>query len=121
MRRIFLTASSLKDSPDPLSMTRKAKIPMRLREQVWTTHCGETYRHKCAVSWCTTRVTVFDFECGHNVPESSGGATDLDNLRPICSKCNKSMGSTFTIDEFSRISNPATNEFACFRFRCLKS
>jgi len=101
-------------------MARKQRIPMSLRQQVWVTHCGETYKHRCAVSWCNQLVTPFDFECGHNVPESKGGATDLDNLRPICSKCNKSMGNSYSIDEFSKIANPAANEFSCFRFRCVR-
>ena len=36
-------------------------------------------------------MNVFDFHVGHNVPESKGGATNIDNLKPICSRCNSSM------------------------------
>jgi hypothetical protein len=36
-------------------------------------------------------------------------------LRPICSKCNKSMGDDYTIDEFSDISERSTNRWECFR------
>ena len=96
-------------------MARKLRIPLALREQVWIHHFGETYKHKCSVTWCTTIMNVFNFECGHNVPESKGGSTDISNLQPICSKCNKSMGNTYTIDEFSKIANPAQNPFSCFR------
>jgi len=35
------------------------------------------------------------------VPDLDNILTDLDNLRPICSDCNKSMGNRFTIDEYS--------------------
>jgi 5-methylcytosine-specific restriction endonuclease McrA len=84
----------------------KAKIPLALREQVWLFYCGERFKRKCLVAWCENIMTVFNFESGHNVPESKGGATQLSNLRPICSKCNKSMGDRYTIDEFSKLSRP---------------
>ena len=83
----------------------KKKIPLALREQVWILYCGDKlFKHKCLVNWCENIMTPFNFEAGHNVPESKEGPTDLDNLRPICSKCNKSMGDTYTIDEFSELS-----------------
>lgn len=96
---------------------RKIAIPRALREQVWIVWVGKKFNNKCSVSWCTNIISVFDFECGHNVPESKGGSTDLSNLRPICGKCNRSMGDEYTIDEFSAISRPAPNIFECFRFR----
>jgi hypothetical protein len=51
-------------------------------------------------------VTVFNFEAGHNIPESKGGPTTHDNLRPICSGCNKAMGNRYTIDEFGELYPP---------------
>ena len=97
----------------------KAKIPCALREQVWLTFCGDKYfKHKCLVSWCENTITVFNFEVGHNVPESKGGATDINNLRPICAKCNRSMGDDYTIDEFSALSAPknAKHLWECFKY-----
>lgn len=83
----------------------KQKIPLALREQVWLLHLGDRlFKHKCMVSWCENIITPFTFEVGHNIPESKGGSTDLNNLRPICAKCNRSMGSEYTIDEFSSLS-----------------
>ena len=96
----------------------KKKIPMALREQVWIIYFGDrNFKHKCHVQWCENQVTPFTFEVGHNVPESKGGLTDLDNLRPICSKCNKSMGDDYTIDEFSELSKRTSKMFECFRFK----
>ena len=95
------------------------KIPAALREQVWIHHCKEKFHHKCLVSWCSTIMTPFNFEVGHNIPASKGGSTDLSNLRPICSKCNKSMGNIYTIDEFSKLSKPvqvSPNLWECFRY-----
>lgn len=83
----------------------KAKIPKALREQVWRKHMGDQFKSKCVVTWCTNTINVFDFEVGHNIPESKGGVTLLENLRPICSRCNKSMGARYTIDEWNRIDN----------------
>ncbi len=96
----------------------KKKIPLALREQVWLLYFGDrNFKNKCHVEWCENRVTPFTFEVGHNVPESKGGTTDIDNLRPICSKCNKSMGDDYTIDEFSELSKRTSKMFECFRFK----
>lgn len=97
-------------------MGKKQKIPLALREQVWILYLGETkFKHKCNVKWCENIITPFNFEVGHNIPESKGGATNIDNLRPICSKCNKSMGSQYSIDEFSELSKRTINHWECFR------
>ncbi len=86
----------------------KEKIPKALREQVWLTHKGKKYEAKCSISWCKNRITVFDFQSGHNIPESKGGSTDITNLVPICSRCNSSMNDNYTIDEWSKLSKPVS-------------
>jgi hypothetical protein len=80
---------------------RKATIPKALREQVWLTTMNKTFEGKCPVVWCTNTINAFDFQCGHNVPESKGGKTTLDNLIPLCGRCNVSMGDRYTIDEWN--------------------
>ena len=84
--------------------TKKTKIPKALREQVWITHFGKTFEHKCYIKWCSNIITAFDFETGHNIPESKGGKTVIENLFPLCSRCNKSMNNNYTIDEFNLLS-----------------
>jgi hypothetical protein len=84
----------------------KDKIPKALKEQVWLSHIGKHYQSNCTIPWCSNIITVFDFHCGHNIPESKGGATDISNLRPICSRCNLSMNDSYTIDEWTKLSNP---------------
>ena len=82
---------------------KKKTIPKALREQVWL-HCfGETYKHSCYISWCQNNITVFNFHTGHNIPESKGGTLSLENLRPICARCNHSMGCRYTITEWTRL------------------
>lgn len=98
-----------------MSLCRK-KIPKALREHVWIVYCGEKFKHKCIVTWCENIITPFNFDVGHNVPVSKGGENNLNNLRPICSNCNKSMSDTYTIEEFSKLSSRTTNLWECFKF-----
>ncbi len=79
---------------------RKQKISAALREQVWVQHNGHVFDKKCAVTWCTNVITVFNFQCGHDIPESKGGPTNITNLYPICGKCNLSMSNTYTFKEW---------------------
>jgi 5-methylcytosine-specific restriction endonuclease McrA len=90
----------------PRTPTAKATIPRALREQVWIQYAGRVFERKCIIPWCSNTMTVFDFHVGHDVPESAGGATELANLRPICARCNLSMGATYTVAEWSRLSAP---------------
>lgn len=94
----------------------KARIPSALRQQVWLVYAGKRFETKCVVDWCTNLITPFTFEVGHNIPESKGGKLDINNLRPVCPSCNRSMSDDYTIEEFSKISSPAENPWACFKF-----
>jgi len=49
---------------------KKATIPLALRQQVWKTYVGEKFASKCLVGWCTNQITAFEFDVGHNLPES---------------------------------------------------
>jgi len=84
----------------------KDKIPKALREQVWLRHMGKKYQSKCKIVWCENIISVFDFQCGHDIPESHGGETSIENLVPICSRCNLSMSNTYTIKEWNQFSKP---------------
>jgi len=81
----------------------KEPIPKRIRELVWTTNNGETFSHKCYVTWCDNTMNVFNFQVGHDIPESKGGTIDIDNLKPICASCNLSMSNKYTITEWSKL------------------
>jgi hypothetical protein len=79
---------------------KKVKIPLALREQVWVQKMGKVFEGKCTTVWCSNKISVFDFECGHNIPESKGGPTVIENLVPICARCNRSMSNTYTFQEW---------------------
>jgi hypothetical protein len=83
---------------------RKKHIPAALREAVWIHRMGRTFEGKCPTTWCKNTITVFDFQSGHDIPESKGGPTNLENLIPICSRCNLSMGNEYTFKEWCAIS-----------------
>jgi len=70
----------------------KLRIPQKLREEVWIQSMGLKYSGPCMTPWCTSCISVFDFHVAHKVAESKGGSTTLDNLIPLCAKCNLSMG-----------------------------
>lgn len=79
-------------------MSKKEKIEGNLRRAVWEkwaspgsgiVNCYACYR----------LISVFDFICGHVIPESRGGPTTVGNLRPICNKCNLLMA-TIDLNEY---------------------
>lgn len=100
---------------------RKKKIAAALREQVWLKAMGPIFGGRCTVKWCSNDITVFNFQCGHLLAESKGGPTVLENLRPICSRCNQSMG-TMHMDQWEQLGGAKrpgwwSRLFQCFKFR----
>ena len=67
-------------SESPTAEYRKKSIPKALREQVWVQNIGPVFHAKCKVGWCKNRITPFDYQCGHIVPESKGGPTVLEKI-----------------------------------------
>jgi len=103
----------------PYQPSKKKKIPKALLEQVWITHMGEQFSAKCAIKWCQNRINAFDFQCGHNIPESKGGKTNVQNLIPICGRCNISMSNQYTIDEWNKkFAEPVQPKRSWKRFIC---
>lgn len=86
-------AEKLDDSKKVKKVVKKAKekIPATVRNVVWSQYNGENAYGKC---YCcnTENISKANFECGHVISEKNGGGITIDNLRPICGLCNKSMG-----------------------------
>lgn len=68
----------------------KAKIPSRLRQEVWETNIGDKFWGNCFV--CNMRINVLEFACGHIVSEFTGGKMVLENMKVVCKSCNSKMG-----------------------------
>ena len=98
---------------------KKKKIPKALREAVWIKHAGKNFQMKCSTPWCPNTISSFDFQTGHNIPESKGGATTIDNLVPICSRCNQSMSNVYTFDEWCKLNAPPKPSLWARLFCCV--
>lgn len=61
---------------------------------------GKVYETKCYVDWCENIIDVFNYHVGHDKPESEGGTLDINNIKPICARCNLSMIDNYTIEEW---------------------
>jgi 5-methylcytosine-specific restriction endonuclease McrA len=107
-------------NPTPARRRSRSKesIPKAIREQVWLKYQGSAFEAKCTVTWCKNKINTFDFHVGHNVPESKGGTLDITNLRPICARCNLSMGANYTIAEWNKLGAPYTPSFIARFFSC---
>ncbi len=105
------SSKKIKKEPAPPKAKpyKKRKIPAALREAVWIKTMGRKFEGKCPVVWCPNIITAFNFQAGHNVPESKGGKTILPNLIAICDRCNFSMGNQYTITEWNAIHAPGTS------------
>jgi hypothetical protein len=70
---------------------RKTNLPHAFREKVWTHYLGNSGESQC---FCCEKniITPFRFECAHIIADSKGGSSDVSNLLPCCSVCNRSMG-----------------------------
>jgi hypothetical protein len=80
---------------------RKQTISKALKISVWNKYIGEDIgKYKCLC--CNiTDITQLKFHVGHIIAEANGGTLHIDNLKPICECCNKSMR-TKNMDEFKK-------------------
>ena len=85
------TKSKIK-RPFKKTSKRKAKIPKAVRDSVWNYYIGVTKGIDKCICCKNHQIAQNNFECGHVVSEAKGGKVTISNLRPICSLCNRSMG-----------------------------
>lgn len=82
----------------------RKSIPKSLKDLLWdTTYGPEAGQGTCYV--CGIIINSKRFEAGHVISVYEGGSTTLDNLRCICSTCNKSMG-TRNLERFKNLYFP---------------
>lgn len=72
---------------------KKQKMSKSLRELCWNTYIGETVGKAKCLCCGINDITPFNFNCRHVITYANGGKTSIENLRPICSGCNNSIGS----------------------------
>lgn len=91
-RKIFKKHDQKIDAPSPTNKSKykKKSIPKTIRNQVWRKYNGNVLDGKC---FCCCEVLKYEsWEAGHIIAEANGGKTILENLRPVCLACNRSMG-----------------------------
>ena len=81
--------------PDHHFKLQRKTISPKLRIQVWRKEYNDNDKGECPFYNCTTIISNSKngFECGHIISHANGGETSIDNLKPICSNCNRKMGS----------------------------
>ena len=79
-------------------LKKRVALPKSVRDIVWNHYIGEDInKHRCL---CCKKVLITNrqFDVGHVISANDGGTHEINNLRPICSSCNHSMGTTNMIE-----------------------
>jgi len=88
--------------PRKESVKKRSPIPVALRNAVWNAYAGGPEVGEVSCACCeTAKITQQTFECGHVIAAANGGECTVDNMRPVCRGCNRSMGKS-NMHEFKR-------------------
>lgn len=79
--------------------TNRKKFTKGERERIWRKYCPDNHSMDGHCYCCNGKITFVNFEVGHIVAVSKGGSNSMENLKPICSTCNRDMG-TQNMKEF---------------------
>jgi hypothetical protein len=77
------------------------KIPATVRNSVWINHIGNDKGTSVCFCCKSQPIDRGNYECGHVISRHDGGSSTVENLRPICGLCNKSMG-TKNMEDFRK-------------------
>ncbi len=85
--------SSTSGPTQRVPIRRKGTIPKSIKEQLWYRYVGNDRTEALCPCCQTETIKIMHFHAGHVISEANGGPTTLENLRPICGRCNLQMGS----------------------------
>lgn len=76
---------------------QKVVITKKFKNTVWDYYIKEDEAKcpTCKINYPNTTASIIakvKYSCNHVLPESLGGLTVIENLRPICCNCNSKMG-----------------------------
>jgi 5-methylcytosine-specific restriction endonuclease McrA len=84
-----------RQSTSPDDSTARKSFSKKDVETVWETYLGNTSEEICPL--CGENRIIFNdrstWEMSHIQAHAKKGSCDLSNIRPLCFKCNRSMGS----------------------------
>jgi hypothetical protein len=72
----------------------KKKIPKSVKNNSWDTYIGKDIGQALCICCNMNVIDSKFFIGGHIISEKNGGIINVDNIIPICSECNSSMGYT---------------------------
>jgi|688.fasta_scaffold198178_2 hypothetical protein len=83
-----------------ISNSWRPVITKTLRKAVWLNTNDSDLRGNC---YCCENFIEFDnFVCGHIIPVSIGGETNISNMKAICAPCNLNMG-IMNLDKYKKL------------------
>lgn len=80
-------------------MPDRRPIDKNIKSIVWQKYNKNSLSGECYA--CERPITYDHFEVGHNKAVAKGGKDNITNLRPICSNCNRAMG-TMSIEQYKK-------------------
>ena len=94
---------NIENAPKPPKA--KQSIPKKVRDDSWNKYVGTDKGEAPCLCCRTSTISKSEFHAGHVISEAKGGLATVENIRPICSGCNLSMG-TRDMREFVRAHYP---------------
>jgi hypothetical protein len=85
------SVSSAKLGPELRSKAKRTAVPKKMRDDLWDKYYPGVSEGFCIC--CEDKIQMRRFEAGHVISVCNSGSTTIDNLRPICFGCNRSMSS----------------------------
>ena len=80
---------------------KKKSVPKVVKDLSWNKWVGEDIARTKCMCCGLNEIRMNSFHCGHVLAVANGGKTSIENLRPICSACNLSMG-TENMEDFKK-------------------
>ena len=75
---------------DNIILNNSKSISKKIRYDLWNKYYIKKDKGRCKI--CKSRIFIYNFECGHKKSLKNGGTNDINNLKPICKKCNLNIG-----------------------------
>jgi 5-methylcytosine-specific restriction endonuclease McrA len=80
---------------------KRISIPIAVKNKLWDINFGPKIAEGLCYVCEVNIINIRNFECGHIIPVSNGGDNNINNLKPICVTCNRSMGIK-NLEEFKK-------------------
>lgn len=71
----------------------RKRLSLTKRTTLWDTYIGTDFGRILCPYCGVNKISQLSFEAGHVISRKDGGDIDIENLRPLCNSCNKSLGS----------------------------